>query len=92
MVATFWDNLDGVLAIVGAAITCLVAWADMRSRVKEHDKRLEEHSNRISELEGAHDSLRDQHVKSFADVKVMLADIRADIKVVRSKVDTEERR
>lgn len=92
MVAAFWDNLDGVLAVAGAAITFLVAWADMRSRVKEHDKRLQEHSNKIGELEGAHDSLRDQHVKSFADVKVMLADIRADIKVVRSKMDPGERR
>lgn len=90
VLADVLDHIDALVATVGAVLTVLIAWVDMRSRVKEAHRRLTEHDEKLSRLDGEMDVLRTEHVKALADIKITMAEIKADVKIVRARVSDGE--
>lgn len=89
VIANVLDHVDALVATVSGILAVIIAWADMRSRVRDAHRRLTDHDVSIGRLDGEVDVLKTDHVKALADIKVTMAEIKADVKIVRASVDND---
>ncbi len=88
VLAAFLEHVDSVISLLVLLCGVLVAWFDLRSRVKEHDRRLED----LEESRGAHAvevaAVKENANRILIEMRTGMSEIKADVKIIKAAVQT----